>query len=71
MTLPSTNVTMCSPLREHKKGNKPIQLCATCALNIDNMPTGTRVAKWINITPAFWNGERYVCEHHKEAKNEH
>ncbi len=65
MSLQSTSETMCSPLR---KGGKSIHPCATCALNIDNIQTGTRVSNWINITPAFWNGTRYVCEHHVELK---
>lgn len=66
MSLQSTSTTMCSPLR---KGGKPIHPCATCALNIDNIKSGTRVSKWINIPPAFWNGEKYVCEHHMEIQH--
>ena len=69
MSQQSTSITVCNPLREYKNDNKPIQLCSTCALNIANIQTGTRVSKWINITPAFWNGERYVCDKYMEIKN--
>ena len=71
MSQQSTSITVCNPLREYKNDNKPIQLCSTCDLNIQHhrQPFDPRVARWITVTPAFWNGERYVCEHHMEIQH--
>lgn len=52
-----------------KQDGKPIAPCTTCARNVQAQPCGDRTP-W-TIPPAFWNGERYVCEHHMEIKNDH
>ena len=46
----------------------PVEPCATCARSFHVKPCGIGTP-WMTIPPAFWNGERYVCEHHIEVKN--
>ena len=50
------------------KDGKPIAPCTTCARCVRERPSSMDYP-WITIPPAFWNGERYVCEHHMEIKN--
>ena len=63
MTLPY-DITRCAAL---KQDGKPIAPCTTCARHVQAQPCG-RGTPW-TIPPAFWNGTRYVCEHHMEIKN--
>ena len=49
-----------------KQDGNPIAPCATCARHVQAQPCGNSTP-W-TLPSAFWNGERYVCEHHIEAK---
>ena len=50
-----------------KQDGKPTAPCTTCARHVQAQPCG-RGTPW-TIPPAFWNGERYVCDKHMEIKN--
>ena len=51
-----------------KQDGKPIEPCSTCARSFHVKPRGIG-APWMTIPPAFWNGTRYVCEHHMEIQH--
>ena len=53
-----------------KQDGKPISPCTTCARHAPAQPCG-RCMPWMTIPPAFWNGERYVCDKHMEVKDVH
>ena len=54
----------------------PVEPCATCARRSESHPHGKNAEEkplkkrtpW-TIPPAFWNGTRYVCEHHMEIQH--
>ena len=54
----------------------PVEPCATCARRSEAHPHGKNAEEkplkkrtpW-TIPPAFWNGERYVCDKYMEIKN--
>lgn len=63
MSLPY-DISRCTAL---KKQDAPIDPCATCARYLNLYPHAYLSTPW-TIPPATWNGTRYVCEHHIEAK---
>ena len=52
-----------------KQDGKPISPCSTCARFVHALPYQHKKSPLWTMPPAFWNGERYVCEHHMEIKN--
>ena len=53
----------------------PVEPCATCARRSESNQHGKNAEEkprkrtpW-TIPPAFWNGTRYVCEHHMEIQH--
>ena len=63
MTLPY-DITRCAALKQDGKSIAP---CTTCARHVQAQPCGDRTP-W-TLPPAFWNGTRYVCEHHMEIQH--
>ena len=52
-----------------KQDGKPIAPCATCAHHVRAKKLRDISTAWWTVPPAFWNGERYVCDKYMEIKN--
>ena len=68
MTLPN-DVVRCNAVLDDDLN--PVTPCCTCARFVMRYPYSASKTQWLRPVPAFWNGERYVCEHHMEIKNVH
>ena len=51
-----------------QQDGKPISPCSTCARHVRAKLRDISTAWW-TVPPAFWNGTRYVCEHHMEIQH--